>query len=235
MSVQVTEASIGRQPPRALQGARDTLPFLPGVLILGIVFGSSGAAVGIGAGLAVAMSATVFSGAGQLAALPLWQQGALAVVLSTLALSMRFLLVAASVAPALTRLSAWQRSVVAFFLTDENYALCVSRLNGLFEPRYLLGSGVALYAAWLVGTIVGASVGNNVPDVLAEPAQTIFPLAFLIMVVLCCRTREMALVAVLGGALSLAGALLLPGAWHILLAGLLASLAGPLLERKRAT
>lgn len=229
--------AAGRDEPtsprwRALRGARDTLPFVPGVVILGVVFGASAPAAGIAPGLAVLMSGLVYSGAGQFAALPLWAGGPLAVVPATLALGLRFVLMSASLAPALVRLSAWRRAVLAFFLTDENYALAVSR-GGVFDAAYLLGSGLVLWAVWLVGTTLGVTVGGRVPDALAEPAQAVFPLAFLVIVVLCCVTPEMALVAVLAAALSVSASLVVPGGWHVVGAGLAASLVGPLLERRR--
>jgi predicted branched-subunit amino acid permease len=203
-------------------------------MILGLVFGASAPSVGIDPNLAMLMSAAVYSGAGQFAALPLWQQGGLAVVLATLALSLRFVLMSASLRPSLRHLGPWRRGAMAFFLTDENYALAISRGRGdAFDPAYLFGSGLVLWAAWLVGTVGGVSFGSQVPPLLAEPAQAVFPIAFLVIVVLCCVSREMAMVAVLAALLSTAGSLLLPGGWHVVAAGLAASLVGPVLERAR--
>ncbi len=216
----------------ALAGLVDTLTFVPSVLVLGAIFGASSGSVGLDGATSVVMSATVFSGASQFAALPLWAQGRWVVLLTTLALSLRFSLMAASLAPELAGRPVWQRALLAFALTDENYALGVTRRSGRPEPAYLVGSWVALYVAWLAGTIVGVAFGVLVPAGWERPLQAVFPMVFLVLTVLLCRTAPLALVAVLGGALAIVGASMLPTGWHVIVAGFLASLAGPWLERR---
>jgi predicted branched-subunit amino acid permease len=68
-------------------GFLDALTFFPSTLILGGIFGASTGSAGVSAPAAVVMSAVVWSGAGQFAALPLWSAGGGVVVLSALALS----------------------------------------------------------------------------------------------------------------------------------------------------
>jgi predicted branched-subunit amino acid permease len=179
------------------------------------------------------MSAIVFSGAGQLASLPLWPQGGAIVILSTLALSLRFALITTSMAPLLASRSRWVRLALAYCVTDENYALAMTRRKGVLEPRYLLGSWLVLYFAWLIGTIVGVLVGAQVPPQWVGPLEQVFPLVFLVLTVLLCTNARLAIVACLGAALSVLGALVLPNGWNVIVAGVLASLAGPLLERVR--
>ena len=177
------------------------------------------------------MSAVVWSGAGQFAALPLWPQGGTIVVLSTLALSLRFALISTSMAPLLASRSRWLRLALAYTITDENYALAMTRRRGALEPSYLFGAWLVLYFAWLIGTIVGVLVGAQVPSAWVGPLEQIFPLVFLVLTVLLCTSVRLALVACLGAVLSVLGALVLPNGWNVIVAGLLASLGGPLLER----
>jgi predicted branched-subunit amino acid permease len=212
-------------------GLVDALPFAPSVLALGAIFGASSGPAGMSPLAAVVMSALVFSGAGQFAALPLWPQGGLVVIASTLALSLRFMLITTSLAPLLAGRSRWLRAALAYAVTDENYALAVTRTGGRLEPPYLVGSWCVLYGAWLLGTIVGVLLGAQVPAGWVEPLRAVFPLVFLVLTVLLCTSVRLALVAALGATLSVIGATVLPNGWNIILAGLLASLAGPLLER----
>src|ERR1700737_3763674 len=128
------------------------LTFFPSTLLLGAIFGASTGSAGISPPAAVLMSALVWSGAGQFAALPLWSEGGGVVVLSALALSLRFALVTASMAPMLVGRPRWLRAALAFCVTDENYALAVTRQKGVLEPGYLIGSWIPLYAAWVIGT-----------------------------------------------------------------------------------
>jgi predicted branched-subunit amino acid permease len=226
------------------------LPFLPGVLVLGAIWGASALAVGIGHVTAVVMSAIVWSGAGQFAALPLWREGVGIVAASVLMLSLRFSLMAASMAPHLSaqRVPLPIRGLLAFAITDENYALGMTRRaaitdenialgstrsSGHLDVWYLLGAWVPLYVGWLVGTVLGVLFGSQVPTQWQAPLSAIFPIVFLTLTVLVCTRPSMAMVAALAAALSVAGALVLPAGWSVLIAGLLASAAGPLLDEVR--
>jgi predicted branched-subunit amino acid permease len=212
-------------------GFVDALTFFPSTLILGVIFGASTGSVGISAASAVLMSAVVWSGAAQFAALPLWSEGGGVVVLSALALSLRFTLITASMAPMLVELPRWLRAALAYCVSDENYALAVTRQKGVLRPGYLVGSWIPLYAGWLIGTIVGVVLGAGVPADWVGPLKAVFPLVFLVLTVLLCTSIPLALVAVIGGALSIVFAVYLPSGWNIVSAGLVASLAGLPLER----
>src|ERR1700730_10994045 len=118
------------------------LTFFPSTLLLGAIFGAGTGSAGIWAPAAVLMSAVVWSGAGQFAALPLWSEGGGVVILSALALSLRFTLIPASMAPMLVGRPRWLRAALAFCVTDENYALAVTQQRSALHPGYLFGSWV---------------------------------------------------------------------------------------------
>jgi branched chain amino acid efflux pump len=211
---------------RIAPGFTDALTFLPSTLILGVIFGASTAPAGISAAAAILMSAVVWSGAGQFASLPLWPEGGGVVILSALALSLRFSLVTTSMAPLLIGVPRWLRAALAYCVTDENYALAVTRQRGRLEPGYLIGSWIPLYGGWVIGTVIGVLVGAQVPAEWVGPLKAVFPLVFLVLTVLLSTSLPLALVAVLGGVLSVVGAVYLPPGWNIVCAGLLASLVG---------
>src|SRR5262249_11925344 len=158
-----------------IDGVLAALTFFPSTLILGAVFGASTGPAGISAPAAVLMSLLVWSGAGQFAALPLWPEGAGVVLLSTLALSLRFSLITASMAPLLPRQPRALRAALAYCVTDENYALAVTRGRSTLEPGYLLGSWVPLYVSWVVGTALGVVLGARVPAEWVVPLTAVFP------------------------------------------------------------
>lgn len=217
--------------PRFTAGLVDALAFLPSVLILGVIFGASARTVNISPGLAIAMSLLVWSGSGQFAALAVWQVSGLVTVMGTLALSLRFSLMTASMVPRLRGVPASVRALLAFTITDENYALAVTRLGGEMEPAYLAGSFVPLYIPWVAGTAAGALFAPRIPATWSGPLDSVFPIVFLTLAVLCANTKPAAVVAVLGAALAVLGRAYLPGGWHVVAAGVVASLAGPVVER----
>lgn len=212
-------------------GFVDAVAFLPSTTILGVIFGASVGSVGLSGPGAILMSALVFSGAGQFAALPLWPQGGAVIVLSVFVLSLRFSLITASMAPMLVGASRLRRAILAYCVTDENYALAVTRGGGHLAPAYLVGSWIPLYLGWLIGTAIGVLVGAQVPAGWLGPLKAVFPLVFLVLTVLLCTAVRLAIVAVLGGVLSIVSAAVLPPAWSVIGAGLTASLIGLLLDR----
>ena len=98
--------------------------------------------------------------------------------------------------------------------------------RGRIEPLYLIGAWLPLYVPWVVGTAVGVLVGAQIPSAWGTTLEAIFPIVFLTLTVLVCTSRTLAIVAVLGGLLSVLFALACPIGWNVLLAGVLASLAG---------
>src|SRR3984893_9973618 len=156
---------------RVAAGFIAALTFFPSTLILGAIFGASTGSAGISPPAAVVMSAVVWSGAGQFAALPLWSEGGGVVVLSSLALSLRFTLITASMAPMLINRPRWLRAALAYCVTDENYALAVTRQKSVLQPGYLFGSWIPLYGGWVIGTIVGVLLGASVPAEWVGPLK----------------------------------------------------------------
>lgn len=212
-------------------GLRDGLTFIPSVGLLGVIFGASSRAIGIDPWVATAMSLLVWSGSGQFAALPLWRTHGLLIGLSTLVLSLRFSLMTASMAPRLQGAPSWLRALLAFGVTDENYALAVSRRSGEMEPDYLVGAFIPLYLPWALGTAVGAFSAAQIPTAWSGPLEAVFPIVFLALAILCCTSRPATWVALMGALLAVLLQFLVPNGWHLVVAGLLASLVGPMLER----
>lgn len=158
-------------PPRAtfFSGVRAGLPVLLGIVPFGLVTGVSAVSVGLTEVEAVMMSALVFAGASQLAGLQLIAAGApvFVILLTTFFINLRFAMYSASLAPYLARLSAASRGVMAYLMTDQAYALGVSRF--VSEPdmphrrMFYLGVAAPIWLVWMVATAVGVFVGAQVP------------------------------------------------------------------------
>lgn len=215
------------------RGVLDALPFSIYIGALGVIFGASAEPAGMSGLTASLMSLLVFSGSAQFAALGLWGDGTGTVVVATTLLSSRFLLMSASLSALLPRAKWWQRALLGYTVSDEAYALFTGPgMSG--GPAYLAGAGIMLYLPWLIGTLVGVAVGPLVPLSWQQPLISLFPMVFLILVVLSAGTRPKALVALAGAVLGVAGALYLPAGWHVPAAGILAAALGPSLEPKAA-
>ena len=111
-----------------------------------------------------ALSSTFVTGSGQFMICNLWLAGvpAASIVASVAAISSRFALYSASIAPHLTGASKRQTLAVAATLTEEAYGISLAKLvegGGLGPARVLELLNVILIATWGVSCTMGAIVG----------------------------------------------------------------------------
>jgi 4-azaleucine resistance transporter AzlC len=151
-----------------LLGARDTLPLLPGTVPFGLIYGATAVAAGVPAWLTQVMSVAVFAGSAQFAVVLLVAGGASAItlVLTAAILNLRHLLYSASLGPTLRDAPRGWRLLLSYVLVDEVYGVVVGRMLALplrQRVRYMLGSGVTLWVAWQLSTLVGILIGARIP------------------------------------------------------------------------
>ncbi len=152
-----------------LLGARDTLPILLGVAPFGLVFGALALEAGLTPLEAQSFSLFVFAGSAQFVAVDLVRLGVspLVIVFTIGVVNLRHMLYSASLAPLAARLPLRLRTVMAWLLTDEAFAVSSPRfrqpdLSG--AQWYFLGSGMALWSVWQASTAGGILFGAAIPD-----------------------------------------------------------------------
>jgi predicted branched-subunit amino acid permease len=102
------------------------------------------------------MSSIVFSGSAQFAATQLIAHGALAsvVIFSIIVINLRHVMYSATISPHFKNMSTRWKTFLAYLLTDEAFAMTVTRFNE--EPDmpnknwYFLGAGMALWVTWQI-------------------------------------------------------------------------------------
>jgi 4-azaleucine resistance transporter AzlC len=140
-----------------------------GAAPFGLIFGTLAIASGIPVWTTVALSAMVFAGSSQFVAVSLIGSGvALPVLwLTTFVVNLRHALYSATLLPYARHLPARWRWALAFWLTDETFAVVEIQLRDHVGERdgarYWLGSSLAMYINWQVWTIAGIVVGSNIP------------------------------------------------------------------------
>ncbi len=225
---------LDRAPPRrraadARAGFVATMPLWIGVAPFGAIYAVSALAAGLTPVQTLAMSLLVFAGASQFTAAGLFAAGAAgpAIVLTTLIINARHLLLAASLVPYARRAPAWVKALLAFQLTDESFAVGMRAfLDGRGSVAYQFGSNLSLYVIWQLSTVAGMLLGALIPDPAAYGLTLVFPLTFIGLLMPLLKTRTNRLVAAIAAVLAVCGALLLPGQWYLLLAGVVASGVG---------
>ena len=214
------------------RGLLATLPLAPGVVAFGLLYGVMARQVGFSPWEAWTMSLMVRAGSAQFTALGMWEAaGAMPIVLTTLVINLRHLLMGASVAPHLHGLHPLWKALLALWMSDESYALSMAQYErGQGSRWHFLGANVGIYLEWTLSGPVGALLGTALPDPGRYGLDLVFPLAFLGLLTAFLKDRISLAVALGAGGLALLGAELLPGKWYVVVAGLLGSGLGLLLE-----
>jgi branched chain amino acid efflux pump len=182
------------------------------------------------------MSVFVFAGASQFVAVPMLAGGAsaLAIIVTTYVINMRHYLMAATLAPSFRPFPRRWLALVAHVINDESFAVAVARSNPP-DPWVFLGSALAVSGAFLAGVAVGTPLGGLVADPGRWGLDFAFPAVFLALLALQLRRAADWLVALAAAVVAVAVALVLPGTWHVVIAGFAVSTAGALvLDPERA-
>jgi 4-azaleucine resistance transporter AzlC len=152
-----------------LQGIRDELPILFGVLPFGMIYGVSAISAGIPASIAQAMSCIVFAGSAQFVIAQLIAVGTpwLVIILTAFVVNIRHMLYSASVSSYCCHLHPLWKWLLAYLLTDEAYAVTILHYQEPGDDRqkhwYFLGAGLALWTTWQLSTAAGIFMGGHIP------------------------------------------------------------------------
>lgn len=212
-------------------GMRDTLPLLLGAFPFGLIYGTLAVTSGLSVKAALAMSAFVFAGSAQFIAVGLVAASApvLIIIVTTFVVNLRHLLYSAALLPELKKLSQIWRLVLAFFLTDETFAVSAGRYrmedNSSHKHWYQLGSSVIMYLNWQFWCAAGLALGSQIPDAQAWGMDVAMIVTFIGMTIPYIKTKPMVVTVLTAGVVSLL-TWQMPYKLGIIIAAVLGVLAG---------
>ena len=194
----------------ALQsGLRAVAPMVAAVTPFGVTAGVAGLDAGWSAVMTLGMSVIVFAGASQLASIQLLDAGAAVplVIAAALLINLRMLMYSAHLAPYFSHLPQRWRVPMAYMLTDQAYALSVSRLINnaeLAHPQwFFVGAATPLWVVWQFATGFGYWAGTAMPA--SWEIGFFVPLIFLALLVPAVNSRPALVAAGVAGSLSVLG------------------------------
>ena len=182
----------------------DGLGLLVSIVGFALVYGLACRAAGFSPIEAGAMSAIVFAGASQFAAVGYVVAGFpwVLIVVLTAFLNSRHFLYSAALAPYIADRPRPLRAVMAHFLTDEAFALTIAHFRRIGRGDlwgYWWAALVVVYIPWNLATLAGVIIGGTIPNPRTLGLDLIFPAAMAGMAVGLIEGRR-DLVAALGGA-----------------------------------
>ena len=147
------------------RGVRTGIPVGVGYFSVSFGFGAMAATQGIKALDATLISVSNLTSAGQFAGLTLMVAGATLweVILTQIVINSRYALMSLALSQRMgNRIGILPRFLIAFFNTDEIFALAMAEKQPLTVP-FLLGLGLTPILGWTAGTLCGALAGSVLP------------------------------------------------------------------------
>lgn len=224
--------------PRAefLAGLKAVLPIVVGDIPFGLIYGFIALEAGLSPAASQGMSSILFAGSAQFVSAQLFGLSAPASVIIATAsvINLRHLLYSASVAPYLQGLPSRWKWLLAYLLTDEAYAVTITRYQEGEDHSqahwFFLASGALLWASWQLSTAIGLFLGAMVPE--SWSLDFTVALTFIALVVPALRDRAAFGAAAVAGLVSVL-AFGLPFKLGLFIAALAGILIGVGLEVRR--
>lgn len=150
------------------RGLKDGLPICLGYISVSFAFGMTVAQSGMPLWVALFISVTNLTSAGQFAGFDLIVNGAmyLELAVTTLVINLRYSLMSLSLSQKVdSAMTLFQRCVLSYGITDEVFAVAMQQ-KGLVSARYFAGLILTPVTGWMAGTFLGAAATGLLPHSL---------------------------------------------------------------------
>jgi predicted branched-subunit amino acid permease len=207
---------------RLREGVRAGAPFGVASCLLSVSFGVVAQDAGLSPLAAIVMSAIVFAGSAQFAAIAIVSSGGgLGAAIGAAALmNSRFLPMGVALGPSLPG-GPVARGLQGQAVVDSSWAQAANG-DGTFDRWLLFGSTAVQYVGWVGGTVIGALAGDALGDPKALGLDALYPAFFVALLVSEARSGRARGVALLGAVLALALVPVAPPGLPVLAASLAA-------------
>jgi 4-azaleucine resistance transporter AzlC len=217
-------------------GVKRALPIVMGYIPVGFALGVMAADAGLSPLQMGLMSLFVYAGSAQFIAVDLLGAGisAAAIIATTFLVNLRHFLFSASLAPYFREIKQRFIPFISFFITDESFAVSITDAKQRpLSYIYYFSLYITAYSAWVLSTIMGATLGNLIPDTKALGFDFALPGMFLALLCMQLKNVSFILVALISGFLSILFLYTIPGNWNVILATIIAAMMGVFMGDER--
>ncbi len=152
------------------KGLKDGIPICLGYFSVSFAFGIAVVEAGFPYWVAVLISATNLTSAGQLAGLTVMAAGGglIEMAMTQLVINIRYALMSFSLTQKLSeKFRTPDRLAASFVITDEIFGVAISN-PGKISRRYMLGLALTPFIGWVSGTLLGSVAGEVLPKLLVS-------------------------------------------------------------------
>jgi predicted branched-subunit amino acid permease len=189
-----------------LEGLKDVLPVIPGIIPFAIISGISAIDSGLSEHMVIFLSIIVYAGASQLAMLALVVQNAsdIVIFLTAVVVNLRLTMYSAGVSKSFTEESFFKKAFLSYFITDQAYAVTFLKLRSHKHKKpflYFCGAAVSMWTAWQISTLFGIFGGKMFPQDLN--LDFAIPVTFIAIIIPVIKSWDKIICFLLSGILSI--------------------------------
>ena len=181
-------------------GAKKSLPVIIGMVPSAMAFGILAKTAGLSIWESLFMSAVVFAGASQFAALNMLMIGVSMadILITTALLNARHIMMGSSISQRMERgINPFEKFALFFFLTDESFSIASLQEAEIVAPGFLWGVQLPIFLTWSVLTLCGYIGTAFLPrDLQSSMGIAIYAL-FLAIIIPAARKSRAALIVTL--------------------------------------
>lgn len=222
-----------------LQGVKDCVPTLLGYLSIGFAAGVVEKTAGLSIAELTLLSVLLYAGSGQFIAAGMIAASnpASAIIFTIFFINLRHLLMSAALSPYFRDLSPRKNMIIGTLLTDETFGVAINAAANRTSLNYMwmLGLNLTAYVNWVIANIAGGIFGEWIPNPEAFGLDFALPAMFIGLLVLQIASQRKLLLDVLVGLSAvivvIAVSFLYPGSAGIILATIVASTVGMVIEK----
>lgn len=187
-------------------GMKKALPIGMGYFPLGLAFGVIAQNAGLSAVQVGLMSLLLFSGSGQFIAVALISAGAgfWVTIFTILLVNSRYLLFSAALSRHVKKLPIWLTALICQGLTDETFVVSTAHFRqNMVDPKFWLSLNISSHLVWISSTILGAVVGNFIPNMDRFGLNFALPAMFIALFFMTAANSKAVFCGIIAGIVSL--------------------------------
>lgn len=219
------------------EGLKSAWPICLGYVPIGLAFGVLARKAGLSPFQIGIMSVFVFAGSSQFIAVSMIAEGAgsPAIIATTFMVNLRHLLMSSSLSIFPGKTGKLRLSFFAYGITDESFAINFSKFTkGNWDIDRAMVLNQTANLVWILSTVIGGYGGQFIPEKAFGIDYALIAM-FICLLVFQLRGRIYVIAALLSGILAVELAIWVPGNSYIVIASMVASAAGVIINRKFIT
>ena len=218
------------------RGFQQGLPIALGYIPVSFTFGLMAVNGGIPVWIAILVSLTNLTSAGQFAGVGLIIADAslIEITVTTFVINIRYMLMSLSLSQKITEMPLAQKCIMAFGITDETFAVASLEKKAV-SFAYMIGLVSGPYWGWALGTALGALTTSFLPEKLQSSMGIALYAMFIALIVPASKKSKAVLIVVITAVSASSVLKWLPylnkisAGWSIIIATLIAATLGALL------